>query len=129
MFTVAQIEQAHADIKSGADFPNYIRTIKALHVTSFETWVSDSHTEYFGKDGYSAKSGPKYSELTVSCTPQPEAFAHHLKVHQQGATDYYTFCRQCAETGIEKWFVCLDAMTCTYYDRAGKQILMEAIPR
>lgn len=39
MFTVEQIEQAHGKVKSGADFPKYIQEIKALGVTSFETWV------------------------------------------------------------------------------------------
>lgn len=30
MFTVEQIETAHAKVKSGADFPNYIKEIKEL---------------------------------------------------------------------------------------------------
>ena len=53
MFTVEQIESAHEKVKSGADFPNYIQEIKKLGVLSFETWVFDGHTEYFGKNGMS----------------------------------------------------------------------------
>jgi uncharacterized protein YbcV (DUF1398 family) len=55
-------------------------------------------------------------------------FKHHLKIHQQGEKDYLTFYKQCAETGIGHWFVCLDKMTCTYYDNAGNEILVEQIP-
>ena len=45
MFTVEQIKAAHSKVKSGADFPKYIRDIKLLGVTAYETWVVDSHTE------------------------------------------------------------------------------------
>jgi len=40
MFAVEQIEAAHFNVKSGADFPKYIQEIKSLGVTSFETWVN-----------------------------------------------------------------------------------------
>jgi uncharacterized protein YbcV (DUF1398 family) len=56
-------------------------------------------------------------------------FNHYLKIYQQGEIDYFTFCRHYADTGIEKWFVSLDEMTCTYYDKAGNKILVEPIPQ
>jgi len=128
MFTVEQIKEAHSKVKSGADFPAYIQEIKGLGVTAFETWVIDSHTEYFGKDHYQTKSEPMYVNLIIADNSDKEKFTHCLQIHQQGKTDYFTFCKDCAETGIEKWFVCLDAMTCTYYDKRGKEILAEQIP-
>jgi uncharacterized protein YbcV (DUF1398 family) len=45
-----------------------------------------------------------------------------------GKTDYLTFCNDCAKSGIEKWIVRLEEMTCTYYDKAGNDILVEKIP-
>jgi len=42
MFTVEQIEKAHANVKTGADFPWYIQEIKEMGVIAFETWVTDS---------------------------------------------------------------------------------------
>lgn len=128
MFTAEQIKEAHSKVKSGADFPKYIQEIKGLGVTAFETWVIDSHTEYFGKNHYQTKSEPMYENLLIADNSDKEKFNHYLQIHQQGETDYFTFCRDCAETGIEKWFVCLDAMTCTYYNKAGKEILVEQIP-
>ncbi|HET7118124.1 MAG TPA: DUF1398 family protein [Hanamia sp.] len=128
MFTVEQIKEAHSKVKSGADFPKYIQAIKQLGVNAFETWVVDSHTEYFGKDGYRTKSEPMYENMVIAGKSDKDKFAHYLKIHQQGKTDYKIFCRHCAETGIEKWFASLDEMTCTYYDRAGNKILTEKIP-
>lgn len=128
MFTVEQIKTAHAKVRSGTDFPKYIQDIKTLGVMAYETWVEDGHTEYFGVDDYQTSSKPMYEGLAIVNSSDKTTFTHYLKIHQQGQTDYLTFCRQCAETGVEKWFVCLEKMTCTYYDRAGNEILVEEIP-
>lgn len=128
MFTVEQIELAHSKVKSGAEFPKYIQDIKEIGVTAFETWVFDSHTVYFGINAFHTESKPKYDFLTVALTSDKDKFGHYLKIHQQGETDYFTFCKHCAETGIEKWIVNLNKMTCTYYDRAQNVLLIENVP-
>lgn len=128
MFTIEEIEVAHSKIKSGAEFPKYIQEIKGIGVTAFETWVTDSHTNYFGKNGFHAKSKPKYDAMTIGDTSDKDRFSQYLKIHQKGETDYFTFCKHCAETGIEKWVVNLDKMTCTYYDKAENEILIEKVP-
>jgi uncharacterized protein YbcV (DUF1398 family) len=129
MFTIKEIEDAHLKVKTGADFPKYIQNIKKIGVISFETYVHDSHTSYFGKDNIKAESKPQYDSLTIADQSNGNQFNQYLKIHQQGETDYYTFCKHCSETGIEKWFANLETMTCTYYDKAGNKILIEAIPR
>jgi uncharacterized protein YbcV (DUF1398 family) len=128
MFTIDQIKAAHSKVKSGADFPAYIREIKQLGVTSYETFVSDGHTDYSGANNYKATAPAKYSELTIAETPKATQFKVDLKEHQQGKTDFLTFITMCATFGVEKWAVCMDKMTCTYYDRAGNEILVEKIP-
>lgn len=129
MFTVEQIKQAHSKVKSGADFPKYIQEIKMLGVIAFETRVKDSCTEYFGADGYKTASTPMYEDLSIAAVCDQETFKRCLKIHQQGETDYFEFCRDCAATGVEKWVVDLDKMTCVYYDMAGNNILLERIPQ
>lgn len=128
MFTTQQIEQAHEKVKYGADFPKYIQEIKGFGVQSFITFVKDSHTEYFGADNFTTSSNPKYEDLEIAEITDSEKFKAQLKVHQQGKTDYFTFCKDCAETGIEKWIVDLNKMTCVYYDKYGNEILVEEIP-
>ena len=129
MFTIEQIEKAHSKVKSGADFPNYIREIKQTGVIAFETWVKDSHTEYFGDNEYQISSQPMYENLEIANTSDSSKFKHYLSIHQKGETNYPAFCKHCAETGIEKWFASLSKMTCTYYDKAGHEILIENIPQ
>lgn len=128
MFTVEQIELAHNKVKSGAEFPKYIQEIKKIGVITFETWVTDSHTKYFGKNEFQTKSKPKYDRMTIAKISDKNKFNQYLKIHQKGETDYFTFCKHCAETGIEKWIVNLDKMTCTYYDKAKNEILIEKVP-
>jgi uncharacterized protein YbcV (DUF1398 family) len=128
MFTVAQIKLALANVKTGADFPKYIQEIKQLGVVSFETWVSDSHTQYFSENGFQTCSEPKYDPLAIAEACQKDQFVQYLLSHQKGETDYVTFYNHCAETDIEKWIVDLLKFTCTYYDKAGNAVLMEAIP-
>ena len=115
MFTLEQIKTAHSKIKSGADFPKYIKEIKEIGVIRFETWVQDGHTEYFGKTAFRTKSKPVYENLTIVTNCDKFRFIEYLKIHQKGETDFFTFCKHCAETGIESWSVNLEKMTCTYF--------------
>lgn len=128
MFTEEQIQHAHSKVQSGADFPNYIKDLKTLGVAAYETWVKDGHTEYAGDGAYLIASKPKYTEKKIAGTSNKEIFQQHLTDHQQGKTNYPMFCDHCAETGVEKWVVDLAKMTCTYYNKAGIEILVETIP-
>ena len=128
MFTVEQIKTAHSKVKSGADFPAYIKEIKQLGVTYYETFVSDGHTDYLGAGDYKTATTAKYAVLKIAETSKPEQFKSDLIAHQQGKTSYLTFCNDCAKWGIQKWAVCMDKMTCTYYDKAGNEILVETVP-
>lgn len=128
MFTLDQIKTEHSKVKSGADFPAYIRRIKELGVTYYETFVSDGHTEFAGADDYKISSAAKYDVLQIDDRLQEEKFKSDLRTHQQGVTDYPTFCRECADSGIWKWAVCLEKMTCTYFDKASNAVLGEVIP-
>lgn len=128
MFSLEDIELAHNKVKTGADFPKYIQEIKGMGVTAFETWVSDSHTNYLGEEGYQLTSKHQYNTLTIANKSDKDKFSQYLKIHQKGQTDYFTFCKHCAETGIEKWLVDLDKMTCTYYDKSENELLIEKVP-
>ncbi|HVM89878.1 MAG TPA: DUF1398 family protein [Puia sp.] len=129
MFTTEQIKAAHCKVKSGADFPAYIQEIKKLGVTSYDTFVTDGHTDYYGASDYKTSSVTRYDALTIAETANNERFKVDLKEHQQGKTDYARFMKMCATSGIEKWTVYMDKMTCTYYDKAGNEILVEQIPQ
>ncbi len=128
MFNIKQIKDAHSRVKSGADFPSYIQDLKELGVTYYETFVKDGHTEFEGSNNFKTRSDAKYSELMISEHSDQTQFQNDLKVHQQGKTNFLTFCEDCAKSGIEKWAVDLHNMTCTYFDKAGNKVLVENIP-
>jgi len=128
MFTLAQIEAAHSDVESGKNFPAFAKTIKELGVRTFETYVEDGSTTYKGNDEIQVTSAQQYAPLLIYGIVNPEKFLADLRNHQQGNTDFFQFCKDCADSGIFKWIVDLDAKTCTYYDCEGKSIFEEKIP-
>ena len=128
MFTIEQIEEANSKVKSGADFPQFAQDLIGLGVTKNDVYVGDGHAEYFGNNGHNVRSGANYPPLKVAEKSDGEKFRNYLKIHQQGQTDYPTFCRHSAETGVEKWTIDFDKMTCKYFDKKGNEMLTEQIP-
>lgn len=128
MFTITQIKEAHSKVKSGADFPNYVQEIKKLGLQKYDYFISDGHSEYFGKDNYKVTSEAKYSEIEIAENGTIESLKIRLKAHQEGETDFLTFCKDAAENGVEKWTVDTQEMTCVYYDKSGNKMIVEAIP-
>ncbi len=128
MFTLEQIENAHSKMKSGADFHVYIKELKNLGVISYDCFVSNGHTGFYGSDDFNVESPALYETLNIARQANHEQFSADLKAHQLGKTDYLTFCADCAKSGISKWTVDTIKMTCTYYDNEQNNILEEKIP-
>lgn len=128
MFTIEQIQKAHSQVKSGADFPAYIQELKKMGVKSYETYVTDGRTEYLGRNEEKDTWPAKYAAITIADNADKIHFEKDLKTHQQGKSDYPTVVKQAAASGIWKWAVDLDKMTCTYYDKSGNQLIVEQIP-
>lgn len=128
MFTIEQIKTAHSKVKSGADYPSYIQEIKTLGVTAYEHFVSDGHIQYYGADDFVLSAEAKWAPINVSNLSSKEKLKQALVIHQQGQTNYPTFCKQSAEAGVEKWIVDMTKMICTYYDKANNKLIEETIP-
>lgn len=128
MFTLDQIKAIHARVKSGADFPQYAQDLKQLGLHYYDYYVADGHCRYVGQDGFTLAAPPSTEFLPVAAQGSAAQLTQALAIHQQGQTDYPTFCRQVAEAGVEKWTVDLQQMTCTYYDQQGTALVAEAIP-
>lgn len=126
-FTVEQIKEAHGKVKTGADFPSYIKEIKQLGVTHYNSYVVDGHIDYFG-DNHQVTVPAKYDPLPIGETCNIDVFKADLKAHQQGKTSFFTFCNDCAKSGIERWAIDMGKMTCTYYDKGGSAVFVEGIP-
>lgn len=128
MFSLENIQEAHSKVKSGADFPKYIQDIKALGVAYYETFVADGHTAYFNDSDQEVIAPAKFDAQIISDVYDGPTFTNGLKAHQQGQASYPEFIKMCAETGVEKWQVAMSAMSCTYFDKQGNNVLEESIP-
>lgn len=128
MFTISQIKEVHSRVKSGADFPQYIQDLIQLGVQGYDTFVNDGHVEYFGADNFRAVATDTYDNITVATLANKERFIEFLVMHQDGQTDYLTFCNHAAQCGIAKWSVNIIEMTCTYFDQSDAAVLIEKIP-
>lgn len=128
MFTIAQIKELHSKVKSGADFPAYIQDLIAIGVQGYDIFVKDGHEEYFGADNYRVAAIKTYDNISIAPSANKERFIEFLVLHQDGQTDYLTFCNHAAQCGIAKWSVNIIEMTCTYFDLSNAPILIEKIP-
>lgn len=128
MFTILEIEELHARVKDGADFVNYIHGLIALGVTEYSINVQDGRIDYYGKDQFHITSKTKYyPQLVVMDNSNTERLQHALTIHQQGQTNYITFCKHSAAAGVKKWTVNLTEMLCTYYNKQDNIILLEKV--
>jgi len=128
MFTIEQIKTAHSKVKSGADFPSYIQEMKSLGIKSYQHFVSDGHIQYYGDNNFKLPANAKWPPVEIAEKSSIENLKHYLGIHQQGQTDYISFCKQAASSGVEKWIVDISKMTCAYYDKTAKEMLVEIIP-
>ena len=128
MFTRDQIHKAFSKVKSGADFPQFVQDLKEIGVTHYDNFVSDGRTKYYGSDDFTLDGNSKYPEMKVNEISSSDSLKHALSIHQQGQTDYPTFCKQAADAGVEKWITHMMEMTVTYLDKKGQKLIIESIP-
>jgi uncharacterized protein YbcV (DUF1398 family) len=127
MFTLDQIDDVHARLGSAKTFAEYVQALKALGVERCDSYLTDGHSEYFGQGGHRVVSPPVHEVLSVAETGQREPFLEHLHRHEQRETSYLEMSRGLAQSGIEKWTVDTGRMTMTYYDKSGREMLVEQI--
>jgi uncharacterized protein YbcV (DUF1398 family) len=129
MFTIENIQVAESKIKTGADFPQFIKEIKEMGVKRNDVYVSNGLSIYFDdEDNVQQMSPDEYPTLIINDEPSAGKLTHALEIHQKGETDYFTFCKQAADAGVEKWVTDLEEMTCTYLDSEGNELVKETIP-
>jgi uncharacterized protein YbcV (DUF1398 family) len=129
MFTVQQIKAAHQKVKSGADFPHYIQEIKALGLVRYEYMIADGRTIYYGDNNYTVEAPPIYPLKEINAISSASGLKHTISIHQQGQTDFMTFCNQAADAGVHHWEVNTQTMLCNYFDRNNRLMLAEPIPQ
>lgn len=129
MFTIDQIHEAFKKVKSGADFPQFVQDLKSIGVTHYDNYVADGRIKYYGTNDFTVYGETKYPFMTVNDNSSADKLKHSISIHQQGQTDYPTFCKQAADAGVEKWTTHIIEMTVTYLDKQGNKLTVEPIPQ
>lgn len=128
MFTKEDIQTAESKIKTGSDFPQFIKELKELGVVRNDVYVSNGLSAYFASEDEVLQIHPEqYPELVINTNSSVEKLKHALKSHQAGETGFISFCEHAADAGVEKWITDLKNMTCIYYDTAGNELVKETI--
>ena len=127
MFTIEQINDLHARLGEAETLFEYVRSLNAIGVEKYDSYLTDGHSEYFGKRGHKVISPPAHDKLSIAEKSNRENFLKHLKLHEQGKTTYIEMSKGLAESGIEKWTVDTGKLTMIFYDKAGSEMLVENI--
>ena len=127
MFTLDQINRIHDHLGNAETLPQYLEALKNIGVDYYDSFITDGHSEYFGRGGHTVVSPPVHEKLTIAETSNRESFLKHLDLHNQGKTYYLEMSTGLADSGIEKWTFDTNKMTITYYDKDGNEILVESI--
>ncbi|WP_126603377.1 DUF1398 family protein [Dictyobacter aurantiacus] len=80
----------------------YLQALNAIGVAQFDSFRTNGHPEFFGKDGQKVISLPAHETLTVANADHRENFMAHLDRHLQGKTSYLEMSKGLAESGGAK---------------------------
>lgn len=101
MFTIEEIDELHGRLGKAETLSDYVRSLAALGVVRYESFVSDGHSEYMGRNAHRVNSHAAHDELTVAESSDRDAFLDHLSRHNRGETTYLEMSRGLADSGVE----------------------------
>lgn len=127
MFSLNQINNIHEQLGNLATLADYLIELRKIGVEKYDTYISDGHSEYFGKDNRMIISPAIHEYFPISEVSDRENLLVHLKLHEEGKTDYFRMTKGLADSGIEKWTFDTNKMTIVYYNLNGEEMLIEKI--
>jgi len=127
VFTVEQIEEIHGRLSKAETLSDYVRELAALGIERYDSFVSDGHSEFLGRDGHRVITDAVHDGLTIAESSDRDQFLDHLRRHERGETSYLEMSTGLAHFGVERWTVDSEAMTMTFYNRSGDILLVEQI--
>jgi len=68
MFTIQQINDLHDRLGEMESFPHFVWALNSLGVETYDSYLTDGHSEYFGIDGYTVKSPAAHEKLSIAET-------------------------------------------------------------
>lgn len=127
-FTLSEIQQAHQQY-TGVDFPKLFKEFKDMGMTYNIVNIQDGTATYVHQSEDDIVTSSVKSNHPVAPSSNQSIVQDVLTRHQQGQTDFETFCDEMAEAGIYKWHIDIQAGTYTYIDLKEQAIISELIPQ
>ncbi|HBC4277458.1 TPA: DUF1398 family protein [Staphylococcus aureus] len=127
-FKLSAIQQAHQQF-TGADFPKLFKAFKDMGMTYNIVNIQDGTATYVHQSEDDIVTSSVKSNHPVAPSSNQSIVQDVLTRHQQGQTDFETFCDEMAQAGIYKWHIDIQAGTCTYIDLQEQAIISELIPQ
>jgi uncharacterized protein YbcV (DUF1398 family) len=127
VFTLGQIDDIHERFGRQDTIVQYLRALNAIGIERSESFIADGHSEYSGAGGETVVTPPAHEVLTIAATSNRDGLVQCLALHTQGKTSYLEMSKGLAQSGAEKWTFDTSALTITYYDKAGNELLTEAV--
>lgn len=100
MFNLNQINELHDRFGKKSTLHEYLLALNAIGIDKFDSFVTDGYSEYYGVDNQMIISLPVHEKYIIAQTSNKEALPSHLKLHEQGKTDYFEIPKGLAESGI-----------------------------
>ncbi|WP_049316730.1 DUF1398 domain-containing protein [Staphylococcus aureus] len=127
-FKLSAIQQAHQQF-TGVDFPKLFKAFKDMGMTYNIVNIQDGTATYVHQSEDDIVTSSVKSNHPVAPSSNQSIVQDVLTRHQQGQTDFETFCDEMAQAGIYKWHIDIQAGTCTYIDLQEQSIISELIPQ
>ena len=127
-FKLSAIQQAHQQF-TGVDFPKLFKAFKNMGMTYNIVNIQDGTATYVHQSEDDIVTSSVKSNHPVAPSSNQSIVQDVLTRHQQGQTDFETFCDEMAQAGIYKWHIDIQAGTCTYIDLQEQAIISELIPQ
>lgn len=127
-FKLSAIQQAHQQF-TGVDFPKLFKAFKDMGMTYNIVNIQDGTATYVHQSEDDIVTSSVKSNHPVAPSSNQSIVQDVLTRHQQGQTDFETFCDEMDQAGIYKWHIDIQAGTCTYIDLQEQAIISELIPQ
>ncbi|HIH7846815.1 TPA: DUF1398 domain-containing protein [Staphylococcus aureus] len=127
-FKLSAIQQAYQQF-TGVDFPKLFKAFKDMGMTYNIVNIQDGTATYVHQSEDDIVTSSVKSNHPVAPSSNQSIVQDVLTRHQQGQTDFETFCDEMAQAGIYKWHIDIQAGTCTYIDLQEQAIISELIPQ
>jgi len=127
-FSLESIKQAQK-LYTGPDFPKLVREYKIMGIVTNVYNIETGLVIYTNKQQDVIEDSGVKVDIGIPQNSNYEEAMLGIKRNQKGESDFIAFCREVAKSGIYKWIVDLESMTCNYYDKQEKMIISEVIPQ